>query len=89
MSKIDHETMNIVGVYPANIEDGEPGIVCVKWAVENCGYGEITFRVKDGKVCCDNEYMSREFMKKILCHLVDISILDSDKKEEKNESSND
>jgi len=45
------------------------------------GFGELTFYLKDGKICCHNEYMSRKFVKQVLEKLVEIVDLDDKKKD--------
>jgi hypothetical protein len=47
----------------------------VAWSVKGIGYGEFSFWVKDGKLRCDNECMSKDFIKLILGKLVDDAIL--------------
>jgi hypothetical protein len=49
--------------------ENEP--VLIQWGVDGCGWGEITFYYEDGKLKVDNECMSKDFLKKILCALVD------------------
>ena len=45
--------------------------VVFRWNVEKVGFGEISFYYKDGKLECNNECMSKEFIKEILCDFVD------------------
>ena len=45
--------------------------VCIQWARENIGFGELVFHYKGDKLMCDNETMSKEFVKEVLCALVD------------------
>lgn len=48
----------------------------VTWAMKDVGVGTFSFWEKDGKVYCDNEGMSKEFIKKVLCEMVDQSTLE-------------
>jgi hypothetical protein len=43
----------------------------VSWIQKNRGFGEYTFFMKDGKLCCDNECDSKEQVKYLLCKMVD------------------
>lgn len=42
-----------------------------EWGIEKFGFGTTTFYYKDGILKCDNECMSKEFIKAILCDFVD------------------
>ena len=53
--------------------------IVINWSVKKVGFGEIRFWEKDGKIICDNEGMSKEFIKKILNSLVDKSEFWSDR----------
>jgi len=54
----------------------------VLWGREECGWGEFTFFPKEGEIHCDNECMSKEFLKETLCELVDRSEFRWDEKKE-------
>jgi hypothetical protein len=41
------------------------------WSHQNIGFGELYFYIEDGELYCDNEMMSKEFVKKLLCQMVD------------------
>ena len=41
------------------------------WGIDGFGFGTTTFFYKDGKLKCDNEAMSKESIKKIMCKFVD------------------
>jgi len=41
------------------------------WSITGFGFGTTTFYYEDGKLKCDNETMSKESIKKILCAFVD------------------
>jgi len=45
--------------------------ICIKWAREGVGFGEIVFYYDEGELMCENECMSADFIKKVLCDLVD------------------
>lgn len=40
------------------------------------GFGHLSFKNKDGKIHCSSEGMSREFVKEVLCKLVDEAIFE-------------
>ena len=52
--------------------------IAIQWSKAGIGFGLFTFYVKDGsdKLHCDNETMSREFVKEMLCLMVDQSEFD-------------
>jgi len=54
------------GEYPENTEN-----IMFSWGIDRFGFGTTTFYYKDGKLKCDNEAMSKESIKKILCKFVD------------------
>jgi hypothetical protein len=57
----------------------EPSIynpIVVRWTMKGCGFGELTFYSIDGVLHCQNEMMPRNFIKRVLCFLVDKAILD-------------
>jgi len=41
------------------------------FSVEKFGFGELTFYKENNKIFCDNEYMGKDFIKQMLCALVD------------------
>jgi hypothetical protein len=41
------------------------------WGIEKFGFGTTTFWYDDGKLKCDNETLSKEQIKMILCKFVD------------------
>ena len=51
----------------------------INWAVNKIGFGEFYFYLddEDNKIRCSNELMSKEFIKEILCKMVDNCILDN------------
>ena len=56
--------------------------VTFQWGVKEVGFGELSFHYEDGKLKCQNEYMTKEFAKKILCEFVEQSeFTDNNRKE--------
>jgi hypothetical protein len=47
----------------------------VQWTATGIGFGEFWFKVENGKTVCDNEGMSKEFIKQMLCQMVDDCVL--------------
>ena len=52
------------------------GYVAFQWSMKGIGFGSVGFYTKDGKVHCDNEMMSKQFVKEILCNMVDDCVMD-------------
>ena len=54
------------------------GEVSFKWSARGAGFGNLYFyfNEKDSYVHCENELMGREFIKKMLCNMVDNCVLD-------------
>lgn len=50
----------------------------IEWSVKGVGFGEYAFWMKDGKIHCDNEAMSRESVKRVLCMMVDQAVFPGD-----------
>lgn len=49
----------------------------IVWGVKKVGWGELEFYVgQDKKVHCQNECMSKEFIKEQLCRMIDECVLD-------------
>ena len=69
------------------------GSCSVGWSAKGIGFGSFYFFEKkddDGEIrlYCDNECMSREFIKKMLCVMVDEAImLDENRKDKKDDKS--
>lgn len=49
--------------------------ITLSWCKSGVGFGEFTFYNKKGKIYCNNETMSKEFIKEMLCKMVDDCIL--------------
>jgi len=45
----------------------------INWSSNKIGFGTVTLEIKEGKVFIDSECMSKEFVKKVLCQMVDNS----------------
>ena len=52
---------------PANTE----GCTEFQWSAKGVGFGSFYFFYKDDELVCENEIMSKEFIKKMLCNMVD------------------
>jgi hypothetical protein len=60
-------------------ESCEPvGTASFQWTAKGVGFGGMYFYFdkKDSYVHCENEIMSRKFLKEMLCHMVDNCVLD-------------
>ncbi len=57
--------------------DYKEGDIDLQWVANN-GFGHLAFILKDGIIHCNNEYMSRDFVKAVLNKLVDVSIMESE-----------
>ncbi len=47
----------------------------INWAEPNVGFGQFKFYTKNGIIYCDNETMSKEFIKSVLINMVDNCVL--------------
>jgi len=45
--------------------------VLFSWTKKGVGFGQLAFYEEDGVLKCDNECMSKERVKEILCSMVD------------------
>lgn len=51
-------------------------VAAFNWTAKGIGFGTFTFYLdSSGRLRCDNEAMGRDFIKKMLCKMVDDSIL--------------
>ena len=55
-------------------KDWTPKVI-FQWSKAGRGFGEFAFYHKDKKIYCYNELMSKEFIKEMLCKMVDDCIL--------------
>lgn len=55
--------------------EGNNNYLYFNWCVEKCGFGQLYFKEENGKVICENELMSRNFIIKIINHFVDSLIM--------------
>jgi hypothetical protein len=49
----------------------EGGAIALAWSAKGIGFGQVVFYEQNGKLMCDNELMSKEFIKRMLCKMVD------------------
>jgi hypothetical protein len=62
---------------PFGPNEHNKGGFIVRWGTKSAGFGEMSVWVKkDGTLRCDNEGMSRKFLKEVLALLVDNCNLD-------------
>ena len=72
---------------PRRDDNGVFTPIMAAWTAKDHGFGEFTFYVIGGKLRyvigdklrCDNEAMSKDFIKKMLCQMVDDAELDDPK----------
>ena len=57
-------------IYP-DTEEGQQTSIQFSWGIEDFGFGTTTFYYKDGVLKCDNETMSKDKIKQLLCAFVD------------------
>ena len=61
-------------------KEGNQGGFDVAYQMATAGFGSVTIVLKnDGTIYCDNEGMSRKFVKEVLCKLVDKMKFQSEK----------
>lgn len=51
--------------------DYNEGGFIVNWSKPGCGFGQLTFYSRDGKICCDAETMGLDFCKETMLALID------------------
>ena len=73
VKKMPFEEKDILYVHTSdgNYPDDEAENIMFAWGIEKFGFGTTTFFYKDGKLMCDNETLSKESIKKIMCKFVD------------------
>jgi hypothetical protein len=47
----------------------------IEWTSAQVGFGQFKFYTKDNVIYCDHECMSKEFIKQVLCDMVDNCVL--------------
>lgn len=52
----------------------------VRWSRKDVGFGGFYFYTMNGVLHCSSECMGRDFVKKVLCDLVDAAVFDDDPK---------
>lgn len=57
--------------------------IYLNWGNER-GFGQLYFYQKDGQIYCDNELLSKDTIKEILCSMVDDSVLTCESELNKN-----
>jgi hypothetical protein len=62
----------------ASGEDGGIYWFVVAWGIMGIGFGEFTFEEEGGKVSIQCETMDRDDIKKVMNHLIDNAILDTE-----------
>ena len=53
--------------------EGKKEIIMFAWGVRDFGFGTTTFYYKGDKLMCNNETMSKESIKQLLCAFVDLA----------------
>jgi len=48
----------------------------VNWIKPGCGFGQLTFYLRDGKLRCQNETMGPQFCKEVMSALIDFTELE-------------
>lgn len=48
----------------------------IKWSTKTAGFGTTTFYLDQGQLCCDNEAMSKNFLKTVMSKFIDIAKLE-------------
>lgn len=66
------QTLNFFNESRVRIDD----TFVLSWQMKGIGYGQFTFYEKEGKLYCDSERMSKEFIKHILSNMVDEAIVE-------------
>jgi hypothetical protein len=61
-----------------NYIDLNQDTITISWAVKNVGWGQFTFSQKDDKLFCSSEGMNKEFVKAVLCDMVDLCIMEDE-----------
>jgi hypothetical protein len=62
-------------VYAELLGSTESGF-SIAWGVRNIGFGIFEFGLKDGKLHCSNECMSKTFIKAVMAKFVESAILE-------------
>lgn len=75
-------------VKSAEITDVTASSFDVWWSSVGVGFGSFYFRHVDGKTIIHNECMSKDFIKQVLCALVDSAELDCIRDENEHASTN-
>ncbi len=52
------------------------GYTYFNWDAEGIGFGQLSFYIENDKLMCGNELMGKDFIKEMLCKMVDDCELD-------------
>jgi len=76
---IDKKTAKMAGFTKEELTDRtiNPAITFC-WSMKGKGFGEFTFKNKDGKIYCNNECEDKDFIKMMLWKMVDDCILEDE-----------
>jgi len=75
------EDINYVATSDGNWPEEKTENIMFTWGITGFGFGTTTFYYKDGKLMCDNEAMSKDMIKTILCEFVDRAEFKDERKE--------
>lgn len=68
----DNPDFTITSVKLTGATELEDGLAFdLAWTTKSAGFGHTSFFTKRGKLYCDNETMSKDFVKAVMCKLVD------------------
>ena len=69
----ERDPVNMIAVEQCDSDQAgiDQDYVCIPWGIKGWGFGEFNFYMKDGKLTCDSECMSKEFAKRVLCAMID------------------
>lgn len=69
--EFEQEDIDYVQTSDGEYPDEKTENIMFAWGIKGFGFGTTTFFYKDGKLMCDNETMSKDMIKTILCEFVD------------------
>lgn len=53
--------------------NGRPEAIMFSWVIDGFGFGTTTFYYENNKLFCDNETLSKEQIKTLLCKFIDMA----------------
>jgi len=71
MASFEEKDIKYVATSDGEYPDEKTENIMFCWSIDGFGFGTTTFFYKDGKLMCDNETLSKESIKKIMCKFVD------------------